>query len=129
MSEQAEATQTKSLSEMSLEELRAENERAEAELAQSQKELDAKHFEASFPRDERGRFVSGEAGELQKSSAARHNLIREYEHLAESEHYTDEYRAKRAWEAYDKAKPVVEENGRKVREQLLKSAEHYERMS
>src|SRR5215203_3647013 len=127
MSEQAEATQTKSLSEMSLDELRAANELAEAELAESQKELDTQHFEASFPRDEQGRFVSG--SELQKSSAARHNLIREYEHLAELEHYTDEYRAERAWEAYDKAKPVIEDNARKVREQLLKSAEHYERMS
>jgi hypothetical protein len=61
--------------------------------------------------------------------AVRRDLLRQYESLEGDERYTDEHRASRAWEAYDKAKGTIESKASAAREKLLESADHYERAS
>src|SRR5215217_4895212 len=121
MSEQVEQkSETKSVADMSSEEIAAEIARVGQELAQEP---------ASPSREPKGsRPPSTNSGETlaREAQAARRDLIRQYESLDSDERYTDEHRASRVWEAYDKAKPLIEEKAKAAREKLLKSADEYE---
>src|SRR5215217_4074164 len=114
--------ESKSVADMTPEELAAEIERVDQELAKS----------AEPPREPKGsRPPSTNSGETlaREAQAARRDLIRQYESLDSDERYTDGHRAARQWEAFDKAKPLIEEKAKAAREKLLKSADEYEMSS
>jgi hypothetical protein len=123
MSEQVEQkSETKSVSDMSSEEIAAEIARVDAELEKP----------AEDSREPKGsRPPSANSGEtlVREAQAARRDLIRQYESLDSDERYNDEHRATAAWQAYDKARPVIEEKANAAREKLLKSADEYEMSS
>jgi hypothetical protein len=117
--------------EMTLEELRAENERVEAETREADEWYESQRAKLGSSRTSFAGATAGRTGEADahEASVVRRNLIREYEGLENDERFTEEHRAQRAWEAYDRARPQVEEKGRAARENLLKAAEQYEQMS
>jgi hypothetical protein len=116
--------ESKSVADMTPEELAAEIERVDQELAKSAEP-------PREPSEARGRPPSTNSGETlaREAQAARRDLIRQYESLDSDERYTDEHRASRVWEAYDKAKPLIEQKAKAAREKLLKSADEYEMSS
>jgi hypothetical protein len=71
---------------------------------------------------------AGEADALEASVAMR-NLVREYKSLEKAKQFTEEHRARVAWEKYDEANAVVENKGRAARDNMLKAAEQFERMA
>jgi hypothetical protein len=123
MSGQAEqkTTQSGSVADMTSEEIQAEIERVDQELAQ-EPPPQAPSSQGRVPSSSE---ASGEtlAREIQ---AVRRDLLRQYESLDSDEKYTDEYRASRQWEAYDKSRPVIEEKAKAAREKLLAAADDYE---
>jgi hypothetical protein len=125
MSEQAEqkTTESRSVADMSSEEIAAEIARVDQELAQEPASPSREPKESRPPSATGGETLAREA------QAARRDLLRQYESLDADERYTDEHRATAAWQAFDKAKPLIEEKANTAREKLLKSADEYEMSS
>jgi len=105
-----------------MDEVRAEIARLDQELAQ-EPPAPTPSSQGRVPRANSGETLAREA------QAARRDLIRQYESLDSDERYTDGHRAARQWEAFDKAKPLIEEKAKAAREKLLKSADEYEMSS
>jgi hypothetical protein len=119
----SEEVTTKSVAQMSSEEIQAEIARVDQELAQEPPE--------PTPSSQGRRSEAMNSGETlaREVGAVRRDLLRQYESLEGDERYTDEHRASRAWEAYDKAKGTIESKASAAREKLLESAEDLERSS
>jgi hypothetical protein len=117
---------------LSSDEIKREMARVDSELRELEESSEAwrrKLGDKAHSMADEVRLYGDGAEEAAKASAARRNLIRQYEHLSDDETRNDEYRATRAWELYDEAKPKIEQAGRAAREALLKRAKHLERMS
>jgi hypothetical protein len=128
MSEQVEQktseAESRSVADMSSEEIQAEIERVDQELARpSEAPREPSGAQARVPRADSGETLAREV------QAVRRDLIRQYEAIDSDERYTDEHRASRAWEAYDKSRPLIEEKAKAAREKLLASADEYEMSS
>jgi len=128
MSEQVEqGHEAISARDMTSEEIQAEIARVDQELAKPVNDS----FASASLEPSQGRVPRANSGETlaREAQAARRDLIRQYESLDSDERYTDEHRASRAWEAYDKAKGTIESKASAAREKLLESAEDLERSS